>query len=349
MTVSRAVRRPCDLGATSCRRSAKKLLICSGLLKPSDGLEPPTPSLPWIAAGNRSQPTATVFAYLGRARGRPICDWLPSVATAGLHKGSILRCLFGLRATPRSKQPASASRCAVKSTAPRCRWTASAHQRRGSRAGTGARVAPPSLAFPSSSSEVVLSRCRVIRRRAKTHRSPAAPRSSTAGSPTLRNTPLTPGRTSAIQPWRRDSSGTSPGSGHCARCARRLALRAARPSDPRGGARAHGRASANRHGRGCALLAGPPDPRVPCWSSSSPEWSAACCRTKHGSRLRKGACGAGEEGREWERKVEDGTAALESIFRWPRRVGRKAADEHAGCDVDERGAGNLAMLRPPER
>jgi hypothetical protein len=29
-------------------------------LKPSDGLEPPTPSLPWNVSGNRSQPTATV-------------------------------------------------------------------------------------------------------------------------------------------------------------------------------------------------------------------------------------------------------------------------------------------------
>jgi hypothetical protein len=30
--------------------------------EPSDGLEPSTPSLPWNDSGNRSQPTATVFA-----------------------------------------------------------------------------------------------------------------------------------------------------------------------------------------------------------------------------------------------------------------------------------------------
>ena len=37
---------------------------------------------------NRSQPTATVFAYLGRCRRCLICHPLPPVATALLHKRS---------------------------------------------------------------------------------------------------------------------------------------------------------------------------------------------------------------------------------------------------------------------
>ena len=70
----------------------------AGLLcKPSDGLEPSTPSLPWNDSGNRSQPTATVFACLGRFRGRAVCQRLPRVATAGLHKGSTFSCLCWLR------------------------------------------------------------------------------------------------------------------------------------------------------------------------------------------------------------------------------------------------------------
>ena len=59
-------------------------------MKPSDGLEPSTPSLPcgpeplpWIATGCR-------LAYLGRFRRRPICDPLPPVAPAWLHKRSIV-------------------------------------------------------------------------------------------------------------------------------------------------------------------------------------------------------------------------------------------------------------------
>jgi hypothetical protein len=48
-------------------------------------------------SGNRSQPTATVFASLSRFRGRRICHRLPRVATAGLHKGSILSCLSRIR------------------------------------------------------------------------------------------------------------------------------------------------------------------------------------------------------------------------------------------------------------
>jgi hypothetical protein len=87
----------------------EKAPMCGAFAEPSDGLEPSTPSLPWNAAGNQSQPTATVFAYLSVYRTRTICDQLPPVATAGLHKGSILRCLFGLRASSRSRPPSVAA------------------------------------------------------------------------------------------------------------------------------------------------------------------------------------------------------------------------------------------------
>jgi hypothetical protein len=58
--------------------------------KPSDGLKPSTPSLPFWGQGNWWQPTATVFVCLSRFRGHPICHPLPLVATALLHKRSIL-------------------------------------------------------------------------------------------------------------------------------------------------------------------------------------------------------------------------------------------------------------------
>jgi hypothetical protein len=57
-----------------------------------------TRPLPWRSRGKRSQPTATVFAYLSRFHGRSICHRLRPVATAGLHKGSILSCLLQLHA-----------------------------------------------------------------------------------------------------------------------------------------------------------------------------------------------------------------------------------------------------------
>ena|SRR5438067_12485098 len=41
--------------------------------KPSDGLEPSTPSLPCTSRGNQSQPTATVFACFGRSGAQLIC------------------------------------------------------------------------------------------------------------------------------------------------------------------------------------------------------------------------------------------------------------------------------------
>src|SRR2546422_9169449 len=54
-----------------------------------DGLEPSTPSLPcapkplpWVATGCRS-------AYLSRFRDSPICDRLPPVAPAWLHRCSM--------------------------------------------------------------------------------------------------------------------------------------------------------------------------------------------------------------------------------------------------------------------
>jgi hypothetical protein len=69
----------------------------AGLFKPSDGLEPSTPSLPWSFGGNWSQPTAMVSARFRPFRGRSICHRLPQVATARLHKGSIERCPLWLR------------------------------------------------------------------------------------------------------------------------------------------------------------------------------------------------------------------------------------------------------------
>jgi hypothetical protein len=50
------------------------------------------PLLTMNASGNRSQPTATAFGCLSRFRRIHICHRLPPVATAGLHKGSILCC-----------------------------------------------------------------------------------------------------------------------------------------------------------------------------------------------------------------------------------------------------------------
>jgi hypothetical protein len=75
----------------------KKSWLCRTFAEPSDGLEPSTPSLPWDSRGSRSQPTATVFAYLSRFRVSAICHRLPPVAPARLHKGSIRRCLLWLR------------------------------------------------------------------------------------------------------------------------------------------------------------------------------------------------------------------------------------------------------------
>jgi hypothetical protein len=54
-------------------RTLKKQPICSGFSKPSDGLEPSTPSLPFDARGNQSQPTATDLACFRGFGGRPIC------------------------------------------------------------------------------------------------------------------------------------------------------------------------------------------------------------------------------------------------------------------------------------
>ena len=72
---------------------------CAGLSRsplPDSNRRPP----PYHDSGNRSQPTATVFACSSGLRGRAICHWLPPVATTGLHKGSILRCLNWLHQRP---------------------------------------------------------------------------------------------------------------------------------------------------------------------------------------------------------------------------------------------------------
>src|SRR5579859_8114676 len=69
---------------------ARAMPICRDFAKPSDGLEPSTPSLPcaperlpWVATGCRS-------ARLSRFRPLPKCDPLPPVAPAWLHKRSTL-------------------------------------------------------------------------------------------------------------------------------------------------------------------------------------------------------------------------------------------------------------------
>jgi hypothetical protein len=74
----RCVRMFSGLTTTKCR-------FAGTIGKPSDELEPSTPSLPWHCRGSRSQPTATIFACSSRLRRRPICDRLPPVATALLH------------------------------------------------------------------------------------------------------------------------------------------------------------------------------------------------------------------------------------------------------------------------
>jgi hypothetical protein len=97
----------------------KKAAFCSGFEvpdKPSDGLEPATPSLPFWGPGNWSQPSATVFACLSRFRGRSICHRLPPVATAGLHKRSIprrreLRVAEGLHALSQRAEGFCAAAC----------------------------------------------------------------------------------------------------------------------------------------------------------------------------------------------------------------------------------------------
>ena len=58
--------------------------------KPSNGLEPSTPSLPWMFSGEQWQLLANVLASQGGFRRRWRDGPLLSVATAGLHKGSIV-------------------------------------------------------------------------------------------------------------------------------------------------------------------------------------------------------------------------------------------------------------------
>jgi hypothetical protein len=72
-------------------------LNCSDFVKPFDGLEPSTPSLPCARRGHWSQRTATVLACFGSSGAGSICGRLPPIATTGLHKGSILGCLCRIR------------------------------------------------------------------------------------------------------------------------------------------------------------------------------------------------------------------------------------------------------------
>jgi hypothetical protein len=79
--------RSVDAEACSCRPCRqRKELISRHFAKPSDGLEPSTPSLPsWVANGCGS-------ACLSGFRGCSICPRLPPVAPAGLHKYSTIVC-----------------------------------------------------------------------------------------------------------------------------------------------------------------------------------------------------------------------------------------------------------------
>jgi hypothetical protein len=69
-----------------------------------------TRPLPWHSCGNRSQPTATVFALFEPvSRALHLPPVAPRVATAGLHKGSIMSCLLWLHAyEPKSVAPGAA-------------------------------------------------------------------------------------------------------------------------------------------------------------------------------------------------------------------------------------------------
>ena len=55
----------------ACSANAK-CIYAGALTKPSDGLEPSTPSLPWNLSGTWSQPAAAVFACFRGFRGRSI-------------------------------------------------------------------------------------------------------------------------------------------------------------------------------------------------------------------------------------------------------------------------------------
>src|SRR5919108_4049588 len=74
-----------DRASSGETKSAGLRRFCRALFRTRTG----DPSLPFWGHGNWSQPTATVFAYFSRFRGRSICHRLPPVATARLHKRSI--------------------------------------------------------------------------------------------------------------------------------------------------------------------------------------------------------------------------------------------------------------------
>jgi hypothetical protein len=74
---------PSKPGFSTSGRSAsaltRKRALMQRFLKPSDGLEPSTPSLPFDARGNHSQPTATDLACFRVSAGGPFaggCHWL---------------------------------------------------------------------------------------------------------------------------------------------------------------------------------------------------------------------------------------------------------------------------------
>ena len=73
---------------TRSQHRQQKGLISRNFLKPSDGLEPSTPSLPSHSCGSE---------------GCCACDRLPPIATTGLHKGSIIRCQSRRRSESRNE------------------------------------------------------------------------------------------------------------------------------------------------------------------------------------------------------------------------------------------------------
>ena len=64
--------------------------LCGAFAEPSDGLEPSTPSLPSASGGLPSVARGCGSAYVCRFWPDPICERLPPVAPAWLHKRSIL-------------------------------------------------------------------------------------------------------------------------------------------------------------------------------------------------------------------------------------------------------------------
>ena len=80
-------------------------------IKPSDGLEPSTPSLPCAAGALPLVAGGCRSACLRRSWGFPVCDWLPPVAPAWLHRCSIpRRRIAGRKTVPTARRIAPLQR-----------------------------------------------------------------------------------------------------------------------------------------------------------------------------------------------------------------------------------------------